>query len=251
MAGHSHFKNVMHRKGAQDAKRAKQFSKLVREIAAAVKIGGGIDPEFNPRLRTAITAARAANLPRDRVEGAIKKASSSGDKENFEEITYECYAPGGIALIIEGLTDNRNRTSSDVKAATNKYGAALAEPGSVLYMFDRIGLIEFNNPSIDEEKFLEASIEFGANECMSQDTNHVIYCNPEDLHEMRTKLTPVFGEPNVVKLSWNPKNTILIDNVEKAEILFKFIDALEESDDIQTIYGNYIIADEIIDKVKV
>lgn len=244
MAGHSQFKNIMHRKGAQDAKRAKQFTKLVREIVVAVK-GGGPDPEFNAKLRTAISTAKAANLPKDRIENAIKKGSSASDTENFEEIRYECYASGGVALIIDVLTDNRNRASSDIKAVLNKYAVTMAEPGSVLYMFDRVGFLEFHDEKLAPEKVFETAIEAGAEDCESSDGVHSIYCKTDDFNDVKEFLSKKLGEPTEAKLFWKPKNTVEINDVEQAEKLLKFIDLLEDNDDVQYVCGNYRISDKI------
>jgi len=250
MAGHSQFKNIMHRKGAQDAKRSKHFSKLSREITVAVKTGGP-DINFNPRLRTAITAARTANLPKDKIDNAIKKASSPTDDENFEEIRYEAYAQGGAALIIDALTDNRNRTASDVKTIISKNGGTPAEPGSVIYMFDRVGLIEFHDSNLSEEQMLEIAIEAGADECISDGNHHEIYCSPNKFNEVNEFITHKIGEPSVAKLYWKPQNITEINDVEKAEKLLKLIDALEDNDDVQAVCGNYEIADSIADKIKI
>ena len=250
MAGHSQFKNIMHRKGAQDAKRSKNFGKLIREITVAVK-SGAPDINFNPRLRTAISAARAANLPKDKIDNAINKASSTHDDQNFDEVRYEAYTPGGTALIIDALTDNRNRTSSDVKALINKNGGNMAEPGSVIYMFDRVGLIEFHNSKISEEAMLEIAIEAGADECISENGNHEIYCDPNMLNEVNEFVTGKAGEPNITKLHWKPKNTVEVQDIERAEKLLKLIDALEDHDDIQSVCGNYEISDSIADKIKI
>ena len=250
MAGHSQFKNIMHRKGAQDAKRAKQFTKLIREIVVAAKTGGP-NPEFNPRLRTALTAAREANLPKDRIENAIKKATSPSNSENFEEVVYECYLPGGVALIIEALTDNRNRTSSEVKVVLNKHGGTLASQGAVLYLFDKVGLLEFKDEKITPEAILEAVIEGGGNECESLLENvHQVLCDHDKLHEMQIFLTEKFGEPITAKLIWKPKSGVEVTSSEQAEKLFNVIEVLEDNDDVQNVYGNYIIPDKVMEELK-
>jgi YebC/PmpR family DNA-binding regulatory protein len=250
MAGHSKFKNIMHRKGAQDAKRAKQFAKLVRELIVAVKTGGE-DPEFNPRLRTAIATAKAANLPKDRIVNAIKKASSGQEGDDFEEVRYECYAPGGIALIIDALTNNRNRASGEIKAALSKYHSTLAEPGSVIYMFDRVGMMEFHSDQISPDEIMEAAIESGAEECESDENIHEIYCDPDELNSVREFLANKFGDPVVTELTWKAKNKISINDVEKAEKLLKLIDILEDNEDVQSVSGNYEIPDEIAEKINI
>jgi len=248
MAGHSKFKNIMHRKGAQDAKRAKKFTKLIREITTATKLGQP-DPEFNPRLRAAIATARAENLPKDRIDNAIKKAASSQDGENFEEVRYECYAFGGAALIIDGLTDNRNRTVSDVKAMINKSGATVAEPGSVVFMFDRVGVIAYNKPEIKEDEMLELAIEAGASECESEGGMHEIYTSPDDFNEVRNFLEQKIGEASEMRLGWKPKNIILIDDVEVAEKILALVENLEDNDDVQYVTGNYQFSEKVISKI--
>jgi YebC/PmpR family DNA-binding regulatory protein len=250
MAGHSQFKNIMHRKGAQDAKRAKQFTKLIREITTAVR-SGQPDPNFNPRLRAAIATARAANLPKDRIEAAIKKGSSSHEGENFDEIRYEGYAPGGIALIVEALSDNKNRTASEVKTCFSKAGGHAGEPGSVSYMFDRIGLISFSREGLNEEAVLNEAIEAGADECTYENNTHEIICAPDHFNEVRDHMAKKFGDPDLARLSWKPKNYIEVNDVETAEKLIKLVDALEDNDDVQYVCGNYIIADTIADKIKI
>ncbi len=249
MAGHSKFKNIQHRKGAQDAKRAKNFGKLIREIMVAVKTGTS-DIEFNPRLRTAIASAKAANLPKDKIENALNKASSSQDDQSFDEIRYEAYAPGGVALIIDVLTDNRNRSASDVKTIVNKNGGNMAESGSVIYMFDRMGLIEFYDSETSEDDMLDAAVTAGADECVTEEKNHEIYCNPDNFHEVSEFLRKKISEPDVARLGWKPKNVVEVEDVEKAEKLLKLVDLLEDNDDVQSVSGNYKIANSIADKIK-
>lgn len=246
MAGHSKFKNIMHRKGAQDAKRAKNFTKLVKEITVAVK-SGGEDIEFNPRLRTAIAAAKAQNLPKDRIDAAIKKATNPQQGDNFEEIRYECYAPGGVALVVETVTDNRNRTAGEVKAILTKAGGSLAEPGSVLYMFDHVGEIFFKASASSADAMLDSAIESGAEDCESTDEGHVIVCRSDDFHEVRSNLSKKYGEPEYAKITWKPQNVIEISNDDHKERLIKIIDLLEDNDDVQDVYTNSNI-DEISDQ---
>jgi YebC/PmpR family DNA-binding regulatory protein len=247
MAGHSQFKNIMHRKNAQDSKRAKLFTKLVREIITSVRAGQA-DPNFNPRLRAAISAARSSNLPKDRIENAIKKGSTVGEGDNYEEIRYEGYAPGGVAIIVEALTDNRNRTAAEVRSAFTKRGGNLGETGSVSFMFERVGLIEYSAEVINSEEIFEAALEAGADACDSSEFIHEICCAPESFNEVRENLTIKFGDPQNSRLSWKPKNLIDVDN-EQAENLIKLIDTLEDSDDVQYVCGNYQISDEIMDKL--
>ncbi|MFN7037972.1 MAG: YebC/PmpR family DNA-binding transcriptional regulator [Alphaproteobacteria bacterium] len=248
MAGHSKFKNIMHRKGAQDKKRAKVFTKLIREIYTAARTGQA-DPNFNPRLRLAISNARALNLPKDKIDNAVKKGSSPTTGENYEEIRYEGYAPGGIALIVEALTDNRNRTASDVRSSFTKLGGNLGETGSVNFMFDRIGLIEYNKDIASDEEIFEAALEAGADNCESDDLNHQITCNPDNFNEIREALANKFGEPENSQLSWKAQNFISIDDLDQAIKLMKLIELLEDSDDVQNVYGNYLIPDEIAEKI--
>ena len=245
MAGHSKFKNIAHRKGAQDAKRAKLFTKLIREILVAAK-NGGEDAEFNPRLRTTLATAREANLPKQRIDAAIKKTASSNKSNNLEEITYECYLSGGVALIIETLTDNKNRTSSDIKSALNKYGSTLAASGAALYLFEKVGFIEFKNENIAPEKILETATEVGGNDCDSFEDMHQIVCKPDNLQEVQNLLAKKFGNLTAVKLIWKPKTSIMIDSQEQTEKILNTVTLLEDNDDVQNIYGNYVISGHLL-----
>lgn len=249
MAGHSKFKNIMHRKGAQDNKRAKLFTKLVREIFIATKLGNP-DPEHNTRLRAAIAAARVCNVPKDRIEGAIKKASTTGHGENYDEIRYEGYASGGIAIIVEALTDNRNRTASEVRSAFTKSGGTLGETGSVNFLFDRVGLIEYSVNITSHEEILEHAIEAGADDCYISEDMHTIICKPDELHEVRDFLTSKYDYPEVARLTWKEKEPILITDLDTAEKLIKLVETLEDNDDIQHVCGNYLIDDTIIEAIK-
>lgn len=248
MAGHSQFANIKHRKDAQDKKRAKIFTKLTREIITAAKAGLP-DPVMNSRLRNAIIAARAANLPKDRIDSAIKRGSSTQEGDNYDEMRYEGYLSGGIAFIVEALTDNRNRTASDVRSAFTKHGGILGEAGSVSFMFDRIGLIEFDNKAAEFDSFFEAVLEAGAEDCTAEEDTYVVFTKPDDLNQVREYLSNKFGDPKTAKLSWNPQNTIEVGSQEQAETLYKFIDALEDSDDVQNIIGNFTISAEIMKKL--
>ena len=245
MAGHSQFSNIKHRKGAQDTKRAKVFTKLTREIITAAK-SGLPDPNMNARL----IAARAENLPKDKIDSAIKKASNPHEGDNYEEMRYEGYLSGGIAFIVETLTDNRNRTASDVRSAFTKHGGALGEAGSVSFMFDRIGLIEFDAKVADFDTFFEQALEAGAEDCSNEEETYVVVTKPDDLNEVREYLVTKFADPKTTKLSWNAKNTISIDSHEQAETLYKFIDALEDSDDVQNIIGNFTLSEEVLLRLK-
>jgi YebC/PmpR family DNA-binding regulatory protein len=248
MAGHSQFANIKHRKGAQDAKKAKIFTKIIREITVAAKTGQP-DPEFNPRLRNALIDARSKNMPKDRVDAAIKKATSGAAGENFDEIRYEGYAPAGIALIVEALTDNRNRTASEVRSIFTKFGGALGETGSVGFMFDHIGLIQFDGKVASEEDMFEAALEAGASEVESSEDFHAVITQPENFSAVRDILIKKFGDPLSAKLDWKAKNTMEIADLEQAQKLLKMIDALEDCDDVQSVTGNYIFTNEIAEKL--
>ena len=244
MAGHSQFKNIMHRKGRQDAKRAKDFAKLAREIEVAARMGMP-DPDQNPRLRTAITAARGANMPKDRIERAIDKASGAGDGDNYEEIRYEGYASGGIAMIVDALTDNRNRTASEVRSAFSKFGGSLGETGSVAFMFDRVGQISYPGDKASAEEIFEGALEAGAEDVVSSEAGHEITCAPDEFGDVVSALEAKFGEPEGAKLVWRPQTTVDVD-ADAASTLIKLIDALEESDDVQAVWANFEMSDEVM-----
>ena len=246
MAGHSKFKNIMHRKGAQDKKRSAMFSKLSREITVAAKMGMP-DPDMNPRLRLAVNAAKAQSMPKDNIQRAIDKASMAGG-EDYEEIRYEGYGPGGVALIVEALTDNRNRTATNVRTAFSKNGGNLGASGAVSHGFDRLGLIEYPASAGDEEKVLEAAIEAGADDVESSDDGHAIWTGMDGLHEVAKALESVLGEAESVKLAWKPNLTVDVGESD-AGTLIKLIDALEDDDDVQTVWGNYDIDDAVMDKL--
>lgn len=247
MAGHSQFKNIMHRKGAQDAKRAKAFTKIIREIMVAAKTGQP-DPNFNPRLRGAILAARAVNMPKDKVEAAIKRGSSPAGGENFDEVRYEGYGIGGVAIIVEALTDNRNRTASEVRTAFTKNGGTLGESGSVSFMFERVGMIEYPASKASADAMLEAAIEVGADDCASTADTHTVTCQVDQFNEVRDGLNAKFGDAESAKLSWKPNNTTPVDQ-EKAETLFKMIEALEDNDDVQQVFTNVEFSDDVAAKL--
>lgn len=242
MAGHSQFKNIMHRKGAQDAKRAKVFTKLIRELTTAAR-SGQPDPAANPRLRAAIQAARAANMPKDTVDRAIKRGSGAEGADNYEEVRYEGYGPGGVAVIVEALTDNRNRTAGEVRAAFSKNGGALGETNSVSFMFDRVGEIVFPAAAASAEALFEGALDAGAEDVQSDDDGHSVTCAQDDFAAVREALEKKFGEPKSAKLVWKPKTTTPVDG-EKAETLFKMIEVLEDSDDVQTVYANFDISED-------
>ena len=243
MAGHSKFKNIMHRKGAQDKKRSASFSKLSREITVAAKMGMP-DPDMNPRLRAAVNAAKAQSVPKENIQRAIDKASR-GDAENYEEIRYEGYGPGGVALIVEALTDNRNRTATNVRTAFAKNGGNLGASGAVSHGFERLGLIEYPAMVGDEDKVLEAAIEAGADDIESDDDGHAIWTSIDVLHPVSRELEKVLGEAEAVKLAWKPGLKVAL-NVSDAATLLKLIDILDEDDDVQTVWGNYEISDAVM-----
>lgn len=244
MAGHSKFKNIMHRKGAQDKKRSAQFSKLSREITVAAKMGMP-DPDMNPRLRAAVNAAKAQSMPKDNIQRAIDKASK-GDAENYEEVRYEGYGPAGIAIIVEALTDNRNRTATNVRTAFAKNGGNLGASGAVSHGFERLGLIEYPGSAGDEDKVLEAAIEAGADDVESDEDSHSVWTSVENLHEVARELEKVLGEAEGVKLAWKPNLTVDVD-ADTVSTLMKLVDTLEDDDDVQTVWGNYAISDEVME----
>lgn len=247
MAGHSQFKNIMYRKGAQDARRARQFSKLIREITVAAREGLS-DPDSNPRLRTAIAAARASNMPRDNIERAIKRGSGETAGESWEVIRYEGYGPGGVALIVDTLTDNRNRTASSVRAAFAKHGGNLGETNSVSFLFDRIGSIQYPADIASDEDMLEAAIDAGAQDCESTIEGHEMACAPGDFHQVVSALEQRFGGPRSAELIWRPQTTVPIEE-EQASTLFKLVEALEEDDDVQTVSSNFEVSDEVLSRL--
>ena len=242
MAGHSKFKNIMHRKGAQDKKRAKIFGRLIKELTVAAR--GSSDPDSNPRLRTALAAARAANMPKDNIERVLKRAEG-GEGENYDEIRYEGYGPGGTALIVETMTDNRNRTASEVRAAFNKYGGSLGETGSVSFMFDRVGQVIYPADAANSDTMFEAALEAGADNVESDDSGHEVTCAPDDFNAVREALEAVFGAPEESGLVWKPQNLIPVDEAQAATLL-KLLDVLDDNDDVQTVSSNFDISEDII-----
>jgi YebC/PmpR family DNA-binding regulatory protein len=245
MAGHSQFKNIMHRKGAQDAKKAKVFSKLAREITVAAK--AGTDPNMNHSLRAAIVAARAVNMPKDNIERAIKK-STGADAANYEEVRYEGYGPGGVAVIVEALTDNRHRTVSEVRTAFSKHGGTMGESGSVAFMFERIGQIRYPADKASADDMLEAAIDAGAADVESSDAGHVVTCSPDDLNAVRDALAAKFGDPESARFDWKPNNTVPVDG-EKAESLFKLLDVLDDNDDVQRVAANFEVDEKTMERL--
>jgi YebC/PmpR family DNA-binding regulatory protein len=247
MAGHSHAKNIMHRKGAQDAKRARIYAKLIREITVAAKEGLP-DPNFNPRLRAGIGAALKANMTRDSIDRAIKKATGAGATENYEAVRYEGYGPAGVAVIIEALTDNRNRTASVIRAAFNKSGGALGETNSVSFMFNRLSVIFYPANAASADAMLEAAIEAGADDVVSDEEGHEILAAPDAFFAVRDALAQTFGDPAAAKVEWRPNMTVVLDE-DKAASVLKLLDVLEDDDDVQNVYANFDVPEEVMAKL--
>jgi YebC/PmpR family DNA-binding regulatory protein len=246
MAGHSQFKNIMHRKGRQDKARSKLFGKLAREITVSAKLGLP-DPAFNPRLRAAVIAARAENMPKDNIDRAIKK-SQGADTESYDEIRYEGYGPGGVAIIVEALTDNRNRTAGEVRAIFSKNGGNLAETGAVSFMFSHVGIVEFDAKVASADAMLDAAIEAGADDVISNDDGHQIITTPDTLNDVAKALEAKFGEPRKASLLWKPQNTVALDD-ESGEKVLKLLESLDDSDDVQNVYANFEVSDALVAKM--
>lgn len=247
MAGHSQYKNIMYRKGAQDAKRGKLFTKLIREITVSAK--SSPDPESNPRLRSAISAARVANMPKDNIERAIKKAIGGDDDTNYEEIRYEGYGPAGVAIIVDALTDNRNRTASEVRSAFSKHGGNLGESNSVSFMFDHMGFFQYPKTTGTEEQMFEIALEIGADDVKTSDDFYDILCAHEQFHAVREAIVKKIGEPTESGLRWEPKTTTTIADVETAQKIIKLVDALEDNDDVQTVSSNMDLSSEVLNQL--
>jgi YebC/PmpR family DNA-binding regulatory protein len=247
MAGHSKWKNIMHRKGAQDQRRARMFTKLVREIVVAAKQGLA-DPAFNPRLRSAMAAARVANVPKDNIERALKKASGA-DGETYEEVRYEGYAPGGIAVMVDALTDNRNRTASEVRSIFTRHGGTLGETGSVTFMFQRVGAMRYPLRVATPDQVMEAAIEAGALDSASDAEGHDVWASPEDFNAVRDALEARFGAAESARLSWRPTTTVPVDDPDDASALFELVEALDDNDDVQQVAANYEVADDVMQKL--
>ncbi len=246
MAGHSKWANIQHRKGRQDAARSKLFSKLSKEITVAAKMGDP-DPEKNPRLRLAVKEAKASSVPKDVIERAIKK-SQGGDAETYEEIRYEGYGPGGVALIVEAMTDNRNRTASNVRSTFTKHGGNLGETGSVAFMFDRMGQVIYPASVGDADAVMEAAIEAGADDVESGEDGHVIWCDFTELAEVSNALEASLGEAESTKLVWRPQTTTELD-LDGMQKLMKLIDALEDDDDVQSVTANFEASDAVFEQL--
>ena len=237
MAGHSQFKNIMHRKGAQDKKRGKIFTKIIRELTVAAR-SGLPDPAANPRLRAAVLAARDANMPKDTIDRAIKRGAGGEDGANYEEVRYEGYGPGGVAVIVEALTDNRNRTAAEVRSAFTKHGGALGETNSVGFLFDRLGSVRYPAEAGDADTIFEMAVEAGADDVQSDEAGHEILCAPESLNQVREALEEKLGAAQGASFVWRPRTVTPVDD-ETAETLFKLLDTLEDNDDVQNVHANF------------
>ncbi|MCS6781165.1 MAG: YebC/PmpR family DNA-binding transcriptional regulator [Geminicoccaceae bacterium] len=245
MAGHSQFKNIMHRKGRQDAARARKFTRLLREVQVAARAGLP-DPAHNPRLRAAIQACKSENVPKENIERAIKRGG--GDGEELQEVRYEGYGPGGVAVIVEALTDNRNRTASEIRATFTRHGGSLGETNSVSFQFDRVGIVRYRASVASAEAMLEAAIEAGASDCTSDEQGHEITCAPDELAAVREVLESRFGPPEEAYLGWRPQATVPVDD-ERAESLFKLLEALDENDDVQRVTANFEVSDKALQRL--
>ena len=244
MAGHSQFKNIMHRKGAQDAKRAKVFTKLIRELTVAARTGLA-DPQKNPRLRAAVTAARTANMPKDTIERAINRGGGEATDSSYQEVRYEGYGPGGVAMIVETLTDNRNRTAATIRTAFAKHGGNLGEAGSVAFQFNRLGVIRYPRAAADPTAMLEAAAEAGALDCESDEDGHELTTEVADFNEVRAALDAQFGAPESAALAWRPAATVAVDE-NRAETLLQLLEVLDDNDDVQEVAANFEVADDVL-----
>ena len=249
MAGHSKFKNIMHRKGAQDKKRAKIFSRLGREITVAVKEGGP-DPESNIRLRSAVNTAKSLNMPKDNIDRAIKKGEGNDSDSNYEEVRYEGYGPGGVAIIAEAMTDNKNRTAAELRSTFSKYGGNLGETGSVSFGFKRLGTITLNKQLAKEDELFEYIVDNGSEDFEVNDGEYQIYCDYDNLHVLNEKIIKKFGQTNLAELIWKSENSINIEK-ENADKLFKLLNVLEENEDVQVVSSNFEVSDEILSSLKI
>ena len=244
MAGHSKFKNIMHRKSAQDAKRSKLFTRLIRELTVAAR-SGLPDPDQNPRLRSAVAAAKAANMGGETIDRAIRRGAGAEDGEQYDEIRYEGYGPGGVAIIAEALTENRNRTAAEVRAAFAKHGGSLGETNSVSFMFQRVGAVRYSAEAASGEEMFEAALDAGANDVESSEDGHEVLCAPEDFNDIREALEARLGAPESAELAWRPQNTVEVDEAG-ADELFRLLEVLEENDDVQSVAANFSVADDVM-----
>ena len=249
MAGHSQFKNIMHRKGAQDVRRARQFAKVIREITVATRAGLP-EPGSNPRLRAAIQAAQRVNMPKDTVDRAVKKASGAAQGDDYVEVRYEGYGPAGVAIIVEGLTDNRNRTASDLRTAFNKYGGALGETNSVSFMFARVGVVRYPESAASVDAMLEAAIDAGADDAIHEADGHEVIAAPDALLAVRDALEARFGPAETARLEWRPNTLVTLDEAQAAGVL-RLIDVLDDNDDVQAVFANFDIPDAVMQNLSV
>lgn len=248
MAGHSKWANIMYRKGAQDARRAKRFTKLIREVYVAAREGTP-DPDHNPRLRTAVAAAKSQSVPKDNIERAIKKAAGGDSgQERFDTLSYEGFGPGGVAVIVDAITDNRNRTAATIRSIFSRHGGTLGESGSVAYLFRRVGVIRFPADAASGDDMFEAALEIGADECESEADGHEVICAPESLSEASEAMSGRFGTPERVEIAWRAQTTVPIDE-DKAEAVFRLLEALDDSDDVQQVSANYDVTDDVLRKL--
>ena len=248
MSGHSQFKNIMYRKGAQDAKKARVFAKLARDITIAAK-SGLPEPDKNPRLRLAIQAARAESMPKDNIERAIAKATQTAGGADYVSVRYEGFGPGKVAVIVEALTDNKNRTAGNVRTIFGKRGGTMGESGSVAFNFERIGYIQYPAPAAEADKMFETALEAGANDVSSDEEYHEIETLPDDLSAVTEALEKAFGTPSASRLDWKPVVKTDVTDLETAQKLLDFIDALDDDDDVQRVYHNAEIASEILNQL--
>ena len=244
MAGHSKFKNIMHRKGAQDKKRAKIFSRLGKEISVSVKTSGP-DPESNIRLRSAISSAKAVNMPKDNIDRAIKKGEGNDPDSNYEETRYEGYGPAGVAIIVEAVTNNKNRTAAEIRSIFGKFGGNLGETGSVSYNFKRFGTISLDKKKAQEDELFEFVVDNGTEDLEVNEDEYIIYCDQNNLHTLNEKITEKFGDTNSFELTWRSENNINVKG-ETAEKLFKLLNVLEDNEDVQSVSSNFEVNDEVL-----
>ena len=247
MAGHSKWANIKHRKAAQDAKRNKIFTRLIKEITVAARLGGG-DPEANPRLRQAVDKALGSNMPKDNIDRAIKRGTGELEGVSYDEVTYEGYAPGGVAVLVECMTDNKNRTVSEIRHAFSKNGGNLGEDGSAAYIFQKTGMLIFDASAVDEDALMEAAMEAGADDIQTEDGQHVIYTDPQDFEEVKRGLHEQGFEPEVAEVTMKPDTTVRVED-QQAEKVIKLLEVLEDHDDVQNVYANYDIPDEVLERV--
>ncbi len=247
MAGHSKWANIKHRKAAQDAKRGKIFTRLIKEITVAARLGGG-DPEANPRLRQAIDRALSQNMPKDNIDRAIKRGTGELEGVSYDEVRYEGYAPGGVAVLVECMTDNKNRTVSEIRHIFSKNGGNLGENGCVEYLFQKVGMLVFEAEGIDEDELLEAAMEAGAEDMETDDSQYTVYTDPQDFESVKANMEAAGWQPSVAEVTMKPDTTVHVEG-QRAEQVVRLLEALEDCDDVQSVYANYDIPDEVLDRI--